>query len=128
MKRTLRISFNGKTFEVVAELLGDNEPSASGHASAPGAQTAMPAASAPAASAAPVRTGGAGDILCPLAGKVVSIDARVGEAVKAGQAVVTLEAMKMNTVVSSAVAGTVAAVHVNPGDSVEEGRVLMTLR
>lgn len=128
MKKTLRISFNGKTFLVEAEVLGEDEsPSRS---TGTRATAAAAAASTPVAAptSAPLAAAGAGDVPSPLAGKVVSIDAKVGSTVKAGDAVVTLEAMKMNTVVSAPVGGTVAAVHVNPGDSVEEGQVLMTLK
>lgn len=127
MKKTLRISFDGKTYEVVAEVVGDEGVSSTR------APSAAPVAAAAAASApAPTRSGpvaaGQGQIPSPLAGKVVSIDAPVGTPVKAGQGVITLEAMKMNTVVSAPTDGTVAAVHVNPGDAVEEGQPLMTLK
>lgn len=131
MKKTLRISFNGKSYDVVAELLGEDgvaptTPASSGAAAAAVAATPT-SAPVPAAPSAPA-AGGAGDIPSPLAGKVVSIDATVGTAVKAGQAVMTLEAMKMNTVVSAPADGTVSAVHVNPGDGVEEGQLLMSLK
>jgi biotin carboxyl carrier protein len=62
-----------------------------------------------------------------LAGKVVSIDIKEGTEVKAGDQIITLEAMKMNTVVSSPVDGTVMAIKVAPGDSVEEGQPLLTI-
>jgi biotin carboxyl carrier protein len=128
MKKTLRISFNGKSYDVVAEILGaDDAPPAArpvAVAAAAAAAIAAPAASAAARSGA----AGVGEIPSPLAGKIVSIDAAVGTRVKAGQKVVTLEAMKMNTIVSAPADGTVATVHVNPGDSVEEGQLLITLR
>lgn len=129
MKKTLRISFNGKTYDVVAELLDDAAPTGHAPASPPAmaASAAVPASAAPAAARAPAAEG-AGQIPSPLAGKVVSINAAVGTRVKAGEPVITLEAMKMNTIVSSSVDGTVASVHVNPGDSVDEGQLLITLR
>lgn len=126
MKKTLRISFNGKTYEVVAEIIGEETavtPVPGAAVSAAASATPPPAASRTAAAA-----GGAGDLPSPLAGKIVSIAVGVGTAVKAGQAVITLEAMKMNTVVSAPQDGTVAAVHVNAGDAVEEGQVLMTIQ
>jgi biotin carboxyl carrier protein len=58
---------------------------------------------------------------------VVSIDVPIGAEVTAGQQVITLEAMKMNTVVSAPAGGTVKAVHVAAGDSVEEGQALLTI-
>ena len=63
----------------------------------------------------------------PLAGKVVAVDVKPGQAVAAGAQLLTLEAMKMNTFVYAPKAGTVATVHVNPGDAVEEGAALVTL-
>lgn len=124
MKKTLRITVNGKTYDVIAEILGEEAP-------APRSAPAADVAASSAAAAAPPRpiapAGGPGGILSPLAGKVVSIDAGVGTVVAAGQKVITLEAMKMNTIIAAAVGGTVAAVHVHAGDSVEEGQLLMTL-
>lgn len=132
MKKTLRISFNGKTYEVIAEVLGDD----SGAPASPRASTPAPAAASAAAAAAPVAQraapaaaapAGAGVIPSPLAGKVVSIDVKVGQAVAAGAQLATLEAMKMNTLIYAPQAGTVSAVHANPGDGVEEGQPLLSL-
>lgn len=126
MKKQLRITLNGKTYDVLAEMIDDGMPSMPApavRAAVATAPAAVPAASAPKAPAA----AGAGDVTSPLAGKVVSIDAPVGMAVKAGDKVITLEAMKMNTVVTASSDGTVKAVLVNPGDSVDEGQPLMTI-
>lgn len=128
MKKQFRITLNGKTYEVVAELL--DEPAApsaptasraSARAANPQAATSLPK---PAPTAASV---GEGAILSPLAGKVVSVDVGVGDAVKPGQTVITLEAMKMNTVVSARVEGMVSSIKVKAGDAVEEGQVLLML-
>lgn len=126
MKKTLRITFNGKVYDVVAELL-DEDGSAPAPVAAPVAASAAAAPSAPAPTTSAPAAGGAGEIPSPLAGKVVSIEAKIGASVAAGQGVLTLEAMKMNTVVSAPAGGTVKAIHVNPGDSVEEGQLLITL-
>jgi biotin carboxyl carrier protein len=66
-------------------------------------------------------------VLSPLAGKVVSIDKAVGAAIKAGDVLMTLEAMKMNTSVTATDAGTVTKVLVSAGDSVEEGQPLLVV-
>lgn len=125
MKKTLRISFDGKSYDVVAELLDEKTP---GVVAPPvGSSAAVGSVPAPDSSRAPA-VPGPGGIPSPLAGKVVALNAAVGTRVTAGQAVITLEAMKMNTVVSSTSGGTVAAIHVAPGDSVEEGQLLLTLR
>jgi biotin carboxyl carrier protein len=69
----------------------------------------------------------AGDIPSPLAGKVVAVSVTVGQQVNAGDELVTLEAMKMNTYVYAPSAGTVAAVYVSAGDAVEENQPLVRL-
>ncbi len=51
----------------------------------------------------------------------------VGQAVKKGQTVVVLEAMKMENNINAECDGTVTAVHVNKGDSVREGAMLVTI-
>lgn len=131
MKRQFRISLNGKTFEVEAEMIGEELPpppapsQGGGRRGARSGGASVPAPQPSAPQAAPVSADGA--LPSPLAGKVVSIDAPAGTQVEAGQTVITLEAMKMNTVVAAPQAGTVEKVHVNPGDAVEEGQPLLTI-
>ncbi len=130
MKKHFRITVNGKEFDVVAESLdaGDTSPPPR-RTTVPLVPSAAPrqsAAPAPSPAAVPAAAGD-GDVISPLAGKVVSIDAPVGTAVKAGEKVVTLEAMKMNTIVASPVDGTVKSVAVQVGDGVEEGQVLLNI-
>ncbi|MGM1051731.1 MAG: sodium-extruding oxaloacetate decarboxylase subunit alpha [Pseudomonadota bacterium] len=78
-----------------------------------------------AAEAAPVATGEA--ISAPLAGNIFKVNVRPGDAVKEGDVVIILEAMKMETEVRAASAGTVSAVTVGEGDSVAVGDVLIEL-
>jgi len=129
--KKLRVTVDGKAFEVAVEIL--DEP-ALGVAAAPAAVASAPVVSAPISApvaapapkpAAPASGGGA--VPSPLAGKVVSIDVKPGQAVAEGAQLLTLEAMKMNTFVYAPRAGTVTAVHVNAGDAVEEGAALLTL-
>lgn len=131
MKRKFRISLNNKVFEVEAEMLEEGGSSAtSAPAVAKHVAVAAPVAAAPVPAAAPAPVAvaaGAGDVPSPLAGKVVSIVAAPGTAVSAGQTIMILEAMKMNTEVTAPAAGTVKAVYVNPGDGVEEGQRLMSI-
>ena len=58
---------------------------------------------------------------------VVSVDVKEGDSVQEGDQLLTLEAMKMNTLVTSPQAGTVEKILVGPGDGVEEGQALLKL-
>lgn len=125
----LRITIEGKTYEVDVEILGEENESAkrsAGQTRSRPAAASAPVVAAPvvAASSAPAE---AGDIPSPLSGKVVSVDVKIGDTVAAGDQVVTLEAMKMNTIVSAPTGGTVTAIHVTDGQSVNEGGALLTL-
>lgn len=130
--KKLRITVDGKVFDVVVESLdGPLKPAASQPASTPPGlqQTNVappPASSAPKPPAA-AAAAGAGAVTSPLAGRVVSIDCQVGQSVSVGTQLATIEAMKMNTFVYAESEGTVETVLVNPADAVEEGQVLITL-
>lgn len=63
----------------------------------------------------------------PIPGKVVAVNAVVGDEVEAGQALVVLEAMKMENELISEQGGRIAAIHASPGDTVEAGTVLVEL-
>lgn len=116
------ITVNGNVYDVVVE-----EGASAGVApvAAPVAPKAAPKAAAPAAP----KAAGAGSIKVEAgaAGKVFKIDAAVGTAVKKGDAVVTIEAMKMEIPVVAPEDGTVASIDVAVGDAVEAGKVLATL-
>ena len=88
----------------------------------PPAQTAAPKVAAP----APASTGGF-TVKAPLPGVVLSINVKVGDAVKASDTVMILEAMKMENAIHAGRDGKVAAINVNQGDSVLENAVLLTL-
>ena len=118
------ITVNGNAYDVVVE-----EGASSGAAPA---QTAAPKAmpkAAPPKAAAKASAGAAGSIKIEAgaAGKVFKLEKSVGQAVKKGDAVVILEAMKMEIPVVAPQDGTVASVDVAVGDSVEAGALLATL-
>ena len=130
--KKLRITVDGKVFDVSVELLDQVSSTTAAPAPAPVAAPA-PAASAPVATPAPdpapapapaPAAAGAGDVPSPLAGKVVSLDVAAGAPVKAGDQILTLEAMKMNTIIYAPASGTLTAFCVNPGDTVQEGQAL----
>lgn len=124
----LRITVDGKTYDVVVEKTGSSAP-ASTPAPAPTASVRAAAATpAPAPALVPKpAAAGAGDAVSPLAGIVQAIAANVGSAVQEGELVITLEAMKMYTPINAVASGTITAIHVKVGDAVEEGQVLYTI-
>lgn len=63
----------------------------------------------------------------PLPGVVVSVNVKVGDTVKSSDTVVVLEAMKMENAIHAGQDGKVASISVNPGESVLQGAVLVTL-
>ncbi|PWM33038.1 MAG: acetyl-CoA carboxylase biotin carboxyl carrier protein subunit [Clostridiales bacterium] len=135
--KTYTITVNGNVYDVtVEEGTSAAAPVAAPKvaprpvAPAPAAATPVPApAPAPAAPAKPAASGTAGSIRVEAgaAGKVFGIDAAVGQAVKAGDPVVTIEAMKMEIPVVAPQDGTVASIDVAVGDAVEAGALLATL-
>lgn len=119
------ITVNGNVYDVVVEEGASGAPVA---AKAPAAPKAAPKA-APAAAPKAAPAGGAGSIKIEAgaAGKVFKLEKKVGDAVKRGDAVVIIEAMKMEIPVVAPEDGTVASVDVAVGDAVEAGAVLATL-
>ncbi len=86
-----------------------------------------PAVSA-AAPAQPAAAAGAGTpVKAPLPGTINAINVKVGDTVAVGDVVVVLEAMKMQNNIEAENAGTVTSILVNPGDSVMEGAVMLTI-
>ena len=97
-----------------------------------GAPAVTPQATAPAPQAAQTATPtvpqGKGEVVtAPLPGVILDIKVKVGDAVKAGQTVAVLEAMKMENEIESTASGTVTAVNAGKGDSVLEGAAIITI-
>ena len=120
--KTYTITVNGNVYNVtVEEGQTSGAPAAAPVAAPKAAPEAAPKAAAPAASAGSVKvTAGA-------AGKVFKVEASVGQAVKAGDPVIILEAMKMEIPVVAPQDGTVASIDVAVGDAVEAGATLASL-
>ena len=125
------ITVNGVAYDVVVEENGAAPVAApvAPKAAPAAAPKAAPVAAPAAPKAAPAATGAAGSIKVEAgaAGKIFKIEAKVGQAVKKGDAVVILEAMKMEIPVVAPEDGTVASIDVAVGDAVEAGAVLATL-
>lgn len=121
--RTASLTVNGTSYSVeLSEEVAQPAPAA-----APAPQpAAAPAAQAPAPAAAPA--GSVSSIIrSPLPGVIIGIDVKEGQAVKKGQKVAVLEAMKMENEIQADCDGTVAAVLVHQGDSVLEGAELIKI-
>ena len=112
------ITVNGKSYEVSVEEKGG--------VSTPAVQASAAPVVKP---AAPVASGSEGrvKVAAPMSGKILGIKVSVNQAVKKGEVVAILEAMKMENNITAENDGTVTAVCVNPGDSVLEGTVLLTI-
>ena len=122
--KNYRITVNGTAYDVAVEELGAG---AAPVAAAPVA--AAPAAPVAAAPSAPAASGaeGAVKVSAPMPGKILAIKANVGQALKKGDVVMVLEAMKMETEIVAPADGTVAGINVAVGDSVESGDTLASL-
>lgn len=118
------ITVNGNVYEVTVEE-GITGGAAPAFAPAPKAPKAAPA---PAPKApAPAGTAGSITVAAPMPGKILSVKASVGQAVKKGDVLLVLEAMKMENDIVAPQDGTVASINASSGDSVEAGAVLATL-
>lgn len=91
------------------------------------AATTAPAPAPVATTAAPAPSGAGKAIVSPLPGVIISVDVKEGQAVKRGQKVAVIEAMKMENEILSDCDGTVTAIHVNKGDSVLEDAKIVTI-
>lgn len=123
--KSYTITVNGNVYDVTVE---ENTGAAPAPAApkAPAVPTPK-AAQAAAPSAASAGSRGSVAIEAGAAGKVFKIEAGVGKAVKKGDAIVIIEAMKMEIPMVAPVDGTVASIDCAVGDSVEAGAVVATL-
>ena len=116
--KNLTVNVNGADYQVELE----NAPVAAPVQAAPVAQAA-PAA----APAAPKPAGAGTTVKSPLPGIIISIDVKEGQAVKRGQKVAVIDAMKMENDILAEQDGTVTAIHATKGDSVLEGADIVTI-
>ena len=111
-----RVNVNGTDYEVT------------------GAEASKPAAPAPQAAPAPAvapapaaASAGSEQIVSPMPGNILNVNIKVGDAVKKGQVLLILEAMKMENEIMAPKDGTVTSVNVQKGSTVESGALLVTL-
>ena len=116
--KNLSVNVNGADYQVELENAPAAVPVAAAPA-APKAEAAAPAAAKPAGAGVTVKS--------PLPGIIISVDVKEGQAVKRGQKVAVIEAMKMENDILAEADGTITAVHTRKGDSVLEGADIVTI-
>lgn len=119
------ITVNGTSYDVTVE---EGSSAASAPVQAAPAPKAVKPAAAPAKAAAPAGAQGSVKINAPMPGKILAVKANVGDTIKRGQAILVLEAMKMENEIVAPSDGTVASINTTVGASVEAGAVLATLK
>ncbi len=129
-----KVTLNGRTYEVEVEagkamLVDEYEAFAPAPAAPAAPAAAAPAAApaAPAAAAAPAVTAAGEPVESPMPGTILRVEVAQGAAVKEGQLLVVLEAMKMENEILAPKDGTVAQVVVQKGSHVETGSPLIVL-
>jgi len=131
--KKLRITIEDRVYDVTVEVLEDDDASVRPLLPSP---AAAPAARPPAPPlplqpqpqpAPPAQAAAAGAVVSPLSGTVIRIDVQAGRQVAAGDKLLCLEAMKMNTDIVAPGAGTVQSISVEVGASVQEGQILLTI-
>lgn len=115
--KQLKVTVNGTTYDVCVEEVGEV------------AAASAPVAAAPAVAPAPVAAPVAGENVCaPMPGTILSVAVSAGQAVKKGDVLCVLEAMKMENEIYAPRDGEISAVSVAKGESVESGKVLVVLK
>jgi pyruvate carboxylase subunit B len=103
-----------------------SQPAAASASPAPQPKAATPAPVAPQPKAAPAATGD-GVLASPMPGTIIKYVVSIGQAVKAGDTILILEAMKMESALPSPIAGKVKELSYKPGDRVMKGAVLAVI-
>lgn len=120
------VSLNGKNYEVeVTESEAVLTKVTDTPVQAPAAAPVQPAAPVPAAAAAPVS--GGTNVISPMPGTILSVNVTVGQAVKAGDVLMVLEAMKMENDIVASADGTVRQLLVSKGSTVNTDDVLAVI-
>lgn len=118
------ITVNGVAYDVTVEEGKGNGAAVRTAAPAPSAAPAAAAAPAPSAASG---AAGAVTVSAPMPGKILAVKKQAGAAVKAGEVLLVLEAMKMENEIVAPQDGTVATINVAVGDAVESGATLATM-
>ena len=122
-----RVTLNGKVYEVEVEK-GEAMIKAEFDAAVPSAAPAAPASQPAAAPAAPVAaapSGSASAVVAPMPGNINAVKVATGQAVKKGDVLIILEAMKMENEIVAPKDGKIGQVFVQKGATVSTGAPLV---
>jgi biotin carboxyl carrier protein len=125
-----KVVVNGEPFEVEIEEAGISAATVrTAPLTVPASQAAAPTPETAAIPAAPKASApaGAGTVTAPMPGNINDIKVKVGDKVSVGDALLILEAMKMENEISSPVAGTVKEVNIQKGQTVNNGDVMLVI-
>jgi biotin carboxyl carrier protein len=132
MKKKLRITVEGKTYEVEVEEItvgGTPVQRPAAVEQKPAAQAVQPAPQQAEQTQKPAKPSAVGGetLPAPIPGKILSIKVQEGQEVKAGQVVLILEAMKMENEITAPIDGEIKEILVKEGQSVNTGEGLITI-
>jgi len=123
----IKLNVNGTPYVVTVDQELKQQPKRPTVVSRPAPQVSPAAGGSMQKAAAPTAAAAGAKVTTPLPGTILDVYVNVGDAVKAGQTVVLLEAMKMENNIEADTAGTVKEVKVRKGDSVLEGDILVVI-
>lgn len=120
------VEIDGKLYRVTIEEISENERSEPKEAVQTQSQPQQSQEQTQ-ASPAPTATSGRESVTAPMPGNIYKVQAKAGQAVKEGETVIVLEAMKMENEIVAPADGTISAINVTEGQAVEADDVLFEL-